>query len=307
LRVVLYAGGHVTVQREGISAGSPELTRSCAIAGIALVMLLLVGALAGSSGPWGLRNWLVVLHGVNLGADAAAIGALQGIRVVDIAVLALGGVTFLGMRPALGAADRYWLGSAVALPFAGIVLLAATGLAGRSALMAGGLVLSWRLTKRDRYRMLGWTGVTANGLLLLADLATGDSPGPAQADVIAAGYVLLLLWLAWLVYRMLKPLPGRPVPVGRYRVGPGGGCRGGGSDTTELFDLPLQSKVEGDMGTFVGVADASTRFTVGERSVTLMRFLEAYDEGVQFEIQVEESGRLARMAIDIGGVGEGTS
>jgi hypothetical protein len=282
-------------------AVSSGLIQAGSVAGIVLVALLLVGAIAEALGAgWAgsVRNGLLVLRAIHAGDAGPTFDALRGVRAVDLAVLFLAGVTFLGMRPALGAANRVWVGIAIALPFAGIAVLLLTGLAALWGLLAGGLVLAWRMTKRDRYRLLGYTGVVANGFLLLADVGKGDSPDAAAGDVIAVAYVLLLVWLVWLVVRMLRPLPGRAVPVGTHLVGSGGGCRVGGSDTTELFDLPLYSRAEGPLGTYVGAADESTRFTVDGESVTMMRFLEAFDEDVRFEVRVEEPGRLATMVID---------
>jgi hypothetical protein len=276
-------------------------TRTGAFAGIALIALLVAGGVSAALGlRWGagLQNWLLVLRGIHVGDARLTFDALRGVRAVDLAALVLAAVTFLGMRPALGAANRVWVGIAVALPFAGIAVLLVTGLAALWGLLAGGLVLAWRMTKRDRYRLLGYTGVVANGFLLLADVGKGDTPDAAAGDVVAVAYVLLVAWLVWLVIRMLRPLPGRAVPVGRHLVGPGGGCRIGGSDTTELFDLPLYSPAEGALGTYVGVADESTRFSVHGADVTLMRFLEAFDEDPSFEVSVEEPGKLASMVIE---------
>jgi hypothetical protein len=285
--------GDIAVEPSGI-------TRAGATAAIALIALLAIGLIPGPSGPWGLRNWLALLHGANLGGGGA-FDALRGVRAIDLAILLIGGVAFLGMRPVLGSANRAGVGVAAAVPLAGIVVLLYTGFEGRSALMVGGLVLGWRMTKRDRFRLSGWTGVAANGLLLLAGAATTDLPDPAAADIVAAGYALFIAWLAWIAVRMLRPLRGRPVPVGTHHVGAGGGCRTGGSETTEVFDLPLYSPEEGALGTYFGVADASTRFTVDEAEVSLIPFLEAYDAGGSLEVRAEERGRLAAMTMDTAG------
>jgi hypothetical protein len=284
-----------------IGTESTGAVRTGAVAGIALIALLLAGAVSALTDGWApLQNWLTVLHGLNVGDARSASDALVGVRAVDVAALVLSGAAYLGMRPILGAENKAWVAAAAALPFAGVAALVATGHSGRSALMLGGLVLSWRLIKRDRFRLLGWTGVVASGLLFLVDVNSTPSPEPAAGDALAAGYALFVVWLAWLVFRTLRPLPGRPVPLGTHVVGPGGGCRFGGSDTTELFDLPLTSQAEGAPGTYVGVADDSTRFIIDDRTVTLMRWLEAYDEGGTFEVRVEERGRLATMTIDTG-------
>jgi hypothetical protein len=279
---------------------SSELTRTGAIAGIALVALLVVGAasaLIGHAGG-GLQNWFLLLNSFNSESTGATFAALKTVRVVDIAALVLAGVTFLGVRPLLGTAQRAWVTTAAALPFVGIIVLVAAGFAGCSALSFGGLIVGWRMTKSDRFRLVGWMGACANSLLILTVLNMTATPDPALADVVALGYALLVIWLVWLALRMVRPLPGHPVPVGTHLVGTGGGCRAGGSETTETFDLPLYAPAEGPLGTFTGVADESTRFTIGETDVDLMRFLEAYDEDVRFEIRVEEPGKLAAMTID---------
>jgi hypothetical protein len=287
------AGKPVAVASGLIQAGS--------VAGFALVALLLAGAIAEALGVgWagGLRSWLLLIRGVHSGEAGITFDALRRVRAVDIAVLVLAGVTFLGMRPALGAPNRVWVAIAAATPLVGIVALWAGEPAGRMAMMVGGLVLARRMMKRDRYRLLGLAGVAANGLLLLAELDSTGSPDPLVGEMVVLGYALFVAWLVWLLVRMLRPLPGRAVPVGTHIVGRGGGCRVGGSDTTELFDLPLYSRPEGALGTYVGAADESTRFTVNGESVTMMRFLEAYDEDIPFEVRVEEPGRLATMVID---------
>jgi hypothetical protein len=301
---IMPVGDSTPTIADDVLAEPSALTLAGATAGIALAALLVAGALPVALGlRWagGLQNWLVVLLGFHATGTGLAVDAIRGVKAVDVAALALAGVTFLGARPALGAANRIWGGIGAALPFAGIVALLATASWGRPALAAGGLVLAWRMTKRDRFRLIGWTGVIANGFLFMVDVQETGPPDPAAGDVIAVAYGLFLLWLVWLVVRMLRPLPGRPVPIGVHLVGPGGGCRAGGSDTTEMFDLPLFSRAEGALGTYVGVAaDGSTRFTVNGATVTLMRFLEAYDEDVPFEVRVEQRGRLAAMAIETG-------
>jgi hypothetical protein len=292
----------MTAGTDGVRVQPSEFTRTSAVAGIALGVLLLAGAASALTGGWGegLHNWLILLHGANAGEGGPGFAALTGVRAVDVAMLVLAGLTFLGTRPLLGPEDRVWVGIAAALPVVGMAILLVTGVDGRFALPLGGLIIAWRMTKRDRRRTLGWLGVIANGLAFLLDVGRRAESDPAAADLIAVVYILLIVWLAWLAFRMLKPLPGRLVPVGTHLVGTGGGCRAGGSETTELFDLPIYTRAEGSLGTYVGVADATTAFVVDDGTVTLMQFLEAYDEDRPFEIRVEERGRLAAMTIDTG-------
>jgi len=97
------------------------------------------------------------------------------------------------------------MGLASLLPLAGIAVLFATNLQGRSGLMGGGLVLSVLLLGDRTFRPLGYLGAVANLLLLAGDFATSGAGSPLVASLIAVGYVMLLVWFVWIAVWFLRP------------------------------------------------------------------------------------------------------
>lgn len=122
---------------------SRALSRVGGVASILVALLLLVG-LVGLAVPLpglGIRNWLVVLLQINSGLDGLPPDPLRVFNPLDIAVLVLVGVTFLGTWPGPGRPHKVWVVIATALPLLGIAVLLLTGQAGRSGVMGGGLVV----------------------------------------------------------------------------------------------------------------------------------------------------------------------
>jgi hypothetical protein len=152
-----------------------------------------------------LRLWLASLFGINAELGAMSLESLSGIRLIDIVVLALAALTFAGFWPGPGKPHKLWMDLAILLPLAGIAVLFATNLFGRSGLMGGGLVLSVLLLGDRMLRPLGYLGVVANVLLLTGDFATSGVGSALVASVIAVGYVMLLVWFAWIAARFLRP------------------------------------------------------------------------------------------------------
>ena len=152
----------------------------------------------------GLRNWLVVLFELNAGTGGLPVDPLRALNPLDFAVLVLVGITFLGLQPALRRVNKVWMTIAVAMPFAGIALLAITRLAGRSTVMGAGLVIAFLMLRGTGFsRPLACTGILANAFLLVADLATGTSPAPLVAAFVGVGYVLLVAWFLLIGARLL--------------------------------------------------------------------------------------------------------
>ena len=182
-----------------------RLSRAGAIAGMLVVAILLMGAvgLAVALPGLGLRNWLVILFQLNSGIGSVTLDSLRVFNPLDVAALILVGVTFLGLGPTLVRVNRIWMGIAVALPFVGIAILLVTNLAGRSSVMAAGLVIAFLMLKSRAFKSLGYLGILANVLLLVGDFATGGSRAPVVAAVVGAGYVLLVVWFVWIVARLL--------------------------------------------------------------------------------------------------------
>ena len=173
-----------------------------AILTAAVLLIGLVGFVISSPGL-GLRNWLVVLFEINAAAGTLPPDPLRIFNPLDVAVLILVGVTFLGLWPALGRAHRIWMSIAVALPFVGIAVLIVTKQAGRSAVMGAGLVVAFMMLTNPGFRRLGYLGIVSNALLLTGDFATGGSRAPVVAALVGVGYVLLIAWFALIAVRLL--------------------------------------------------------------------------------------------------------
>lgn len=174
------------------------LMRAAGVGAVLVAALLLVGVVGLVTGRAELRPWLTVLFGINAAIGGLSLASLRVIDAIDIAVLALAGVTFIGFWPGPGREHKFWMSLAVFLPFAGIAVLLVTGLSGRSGLMGGGLVLSFLMIAHRRFGLLGYLGIAAHLLLLVGDFATVGTGSALIAGVIAVGYVLLIWWFLWL-------------------------------------------------------------------------------------------------------------
>lgn len=179
----------------------PRVGGSAALVTDAILFLGLVGLAAQQQGL-GVKNWLIVLFQINSGYFR--LDSLRTLNPIDVAVLALVGLTFLGLWPTLGRLHRIWMGIAIAMPFAGIAVLLITGLSGRTAVMGAGFIVAvlMLVSLRNR-RWLAPTGLVANGLLLIGDFGTGVLPGALLTVPIVAGYLLLMSWYGWLAMTLL--------------------------------------------------------------------------------------------------------
>src|SRR6266511_1277169 len=186
------ATGGVTSVAGGVAA---LLATSLLLVGIAALVLGLPGLK--------LRTWLVVLLQITAGIGTLPAGPLRVFNPLDVVLLVLTAAAILGIWQMLPRVSRAWLYLSVGLPLAGIVLLLATHIAGRSSLMGAGFVVSLVMLRDRDLRRLGMLGVVANAILFVGDLGTGDSTQPLVAVVVAVGYLLLLAWFALIAVRLL--------------------------------------------------------------------------------------------------------
>lgn len=149
------------------------------------------------------RPWLVVLFGINAGYGDVSPDTLRAVQPVDVLLLLLAGVTYIGFWPGPGASHAVWMSLAIAQPLLGIAILVATHLWGRSGLMGGALVLSILMVVDGTWTATGWLGVTASLLLLVGDLATTGRPSRLLAAVLAVGYGALVGWFGWVAALLL--------------------------------------------------------------------------------------------------------
>ena len=186
--------------------------RAGGIAAILAAVLLLAGMVGLVMGLPALRNWLAVLVGINSASGGVALVTLHVVNPVDILILVLGALAFSGFWPGPARPHRLWMGLAIGLPLVGIAVLLATGLAGRSGLMGGGLVLASLMLGGAATKLLGYVGILANALLLVGDFGTVGSRSVLLAAIVGVGYALLVVWVLWMAARLVtapRP-PGQP-------------------------------------------------------------------------------------------------
>ncbi len=163
------------------------------------------------------NNWLVVLFKLNARFDGIRFDRLYGLNPLDIAILVLVAMLFLGLYTALRRTSRIWSLVAVILPILGIIVFTATKLAGRSGVLAAVLVISLVMLWSNTFgKMTAVLGILASLLLLAGDFGTTvNSYSTIVAILVGVGYVLLMTWF-FLVGRRLFRLEqsGPPRPVG---------------------------------------------------------------------------------------------
>jgi hypothetical protein len=141
--------------------------------------------------------WLVVIFKLHSGFSGIGIGRLTGLKLVDLAILALVAVMHLGLYALLRKTSRVWAVVAAIQPLLGIALFLATANAGRSAVMGSALVASFVMLRGGSIRKaVAYMGIAASILLLAGDFTAGVvPPSPFIASLFAAGYALFTTWL----------------------------------------------------------------------------------------------------------------
>lgn len=151
-------------------------------------------------------NWLVVLFKLNAGFDEVQFDQLYGLNPLDIAIMVLVAMVFLGLYIALRRISRIWSFIAAVLPILGIILFIVTKLAGRSGVMGAVLVISSVMLRSTIFRrMTAVLGILASVLLLTGDLGTtANSHSTVVAILVGIGYVLLMTWFFLVSRRLIQ-------------------------------------------------------------------------------------------------------
>ncbi len=151
-------------------------------------------------------NWLIVIFRLHGGFPGVGIGLLRGLDVLDIVILALVAVVYLGLYAALRRTTRIWAMVAAVQPFLGIALFLITRTAGRSAVMGAGLVISLVMLGSQVFdRATAYLGIAASILLLVGDFTAGAiPPTTVVAAIVGLGYVLLMVWLVLVARRLFR-------------------------------------------------------------------------------------------------------
>jgi hypothetical protein len=165
----------------------------------------IIGMLSSTS-PAG-ANWLIVLFNLNFRPSSTHPSALGVVSVLDVALMLLFGLVMLALYPALSSKSPTWAAIAVALPFLGVPIFFATGMAGRSAVLLAGLISSL-LALRAQFGRPGaaYAGALASTLLLfVGDFGTAlFPPSTLLVVLIAFGYTLWTVWLLLMSMELFK-------------------------------------------------------------------------------------------------------
>jgi hypothetical protein len=146
-------------------------------------------------------NWLITIfklqsHLIN-NQDS-----LLGINLYDIGIILLFIFVCLALFEKFKYQLKVWFLLSISLLALGLVIFIVTNLAGRSAFMASGLIISsLLLTNNIQSKIPGITGIIANILLLVADFTVGANI-KIIPFLLGLGYLLLIIWM-FMIARIL--------------------------------------------------------------------------------------------------------
>jgi hypothetical protein len=160
------------------------------------------------------NNWLIILFKLNAGFEGVQFDQLYGPNLLDMAILALVAIMGLGLSYGLRRTSRIWPMVAMVIPLLGIVLFLVTKLAGRSGVMAAGLIISVVMLRSNLFsKLMAGVGILASLLLLAGDFGTtATSPSTVMASLMGLGYVLLMVWFFLIARWLLQSPQGRLNP-----------------------------------------------------------------------------------------------
>ena len=152
------------------------------------------------------NNWLVVIFKLHAGFSGVTTGQLQGVPILDVAILALFSIVSLGLFAARYPNRRILLILALVQPFLGLVILFVTQTAGRSAVMGATLLFSIALLGgKNPHRTAAIIGIVASVMLFVGDLTAGRPPSGWIAALFGAAYLLFIAWLFLVARQLIWP------------------------------------------------------------------------------------------------------
>jgi hypothetical protein len=162
------------------------------------------------------NNWLVVLLQRHAGINGVQLNQLYMLNLLDIGIMLLVAIAFLGLYAAVRSASKIWSIIALVQPFLGVVIFIATLSAGRSAVMGAVLVISLVILLRSTTfsTAVAYIGIPASVLLLVGDLSASIALSGIIAFFVGIGYVLLIIWFVLVGQRLIQL--GRPESKGGY-------------------------------------------------------------------------------------------
>lgn len=154
---------------------------------------------------WFGNNWLVLLFKLHAGVNGVQLSQLYVLNFLDIVIMILVAITFLGLYVALRRASKIWSLIALVQPFLGILIFIATKSAGRSAVMGAVLVMSFVMLRSNTFsNNIAYAGILASVLLLVGDLSVSIARSSIIAILIGIGYVLLITWFFMVGRRLFQ-------------------------------------------------------------------------------------------------------
>lgn len=153
------------------------------------------------------NNWLVVLFKLNAGLSGVQPDSLHALSLLDVAIMGLFCPMFLALYVALRRTSAAWTIVAASLPFLAIPVFLITSMAGRSALLLAGLIISTVMLRANTFgKTSAYVGIVAGALLLVGgDLGTAIfSSSNTIAVLIGVGYVLWVIWFFMVARRLFQ-------------------------------------------------------------------------------------------------------
>jgi hypothetical protein len=153
------------------------------------------------------NNWLVVLFKISAGLGGAQRDFLNVLNSLDIVIMLLFCTLSVALFAALWRTSKRWSVLATSLPILGIPVFIMTGMAGRSALFFGGMIISAVMLRSNVYGKLGaYLGILASVLLFFGgDIGTAIfTSSNVIASLIVIGYVLWMVWFFLIARRLLQ-------------------------------------------------------------------------------------------------------
>ncbi len=204
---------------EAVDLAWARLERTSGVAALVTELILLIGAICfavmlfqpGAVPEWvslAQDNWLIVLVKLHAGIEGVQPFRLYGLYPLDITVLILNVLVYLGLFAALRKASRVWPVIALVVTILGILLLFVTETAGRSSVMGAGLVISLVMLRSPRFgKAAAWIGILASVLLLVGDTTLSSNHSYPLAALTGIGYVLLAAWYFLIGRRLVSARP----------------------------------------------------------------------------------------------------
>lgn len=162
------------------------------------------GALTGLIAPFE-KIWLMTIFRLQAGFGDANIDQMQGLHLLDMAVLLLVGIVCLGLFAALYRTSKFLSVLALVQPFLGLLLYIVTQEAGRSAVMGAALVISIVMRKGKVFsKITALAGIVVSVLLLIGDFTAGVLSSPLIAGLFGIAYLLFVIWFILIARKLFQ-------------------------------------------------------------------------------------------------------